>query len=243
MLADVLETPLTHPISETPIKELVIRSARNMIHCITKYSTSSLNCYGLYASVCVLKILGNGEIPLAFDPMFSLLKEHFPMDMCFFESLSSPASETYTDLRRIRHEDSHPNPVAVKSRSLSTPKFYIGQICQHVHYKYWAVIYGWDPFCTASALWQIRMGVSNLPRASQQPYYHVLAMDSSKRYVAEDNIDTSAFETLDNDDNRSETIRRLCDSDGIGKYFQRFDTSTERFVLTNELQQEYPEEK
>ena len=103
-LADVLEAELTHPLSVTPIIELVIRSARNMINSITRYSTSTLNPYGLYAAVSVLNILGGGALPFAFDSMMTVLKEHFPMDIRFFELISSPMTQPNDDLRRLWHK-------------------------------------------------------------------------------------------------------------------------------------------
>ena len=241
-LADVLDMPLSHPITPTPIRELVIRSARNMINCITKYSTSLLNSYGLYAAVCVLKILGGGALPFAFDSMLNILKEHFPMDIRFFESLSTVPSEMSYDLHRVRNEDSNPSPIPAKHRSASIPKFRIGQIFQHTHHRYWGVIHGWDRTCTASTLWQMRMGISNLVRGPNQPFYHILATDSSRRYVAEDNMDVSVFYSMQDVELKSSIIEQLCNADGIGKYFQSFHSERRQFLITDELKEEYPDQ-
>ena len=241
-LSDVLDMPLSHPLANTPIIELVIRSARNMINCITRYSNSSLNPYGLYAAVSVLKILGGGALPFAFDSMLSVLNEHFPMDARFFELLSSPMVEVNADLRRMRIEDSNPPAIPAKRRSSAAPKFRIGQIFQHVLYEYWAVICGWDLACTASALWQMRMGIVNLARGASQPFYHILANDASRRYVAEDSINLSAFTSLESAEERQSVLEELCNVDGIGKYFERVDVSQARFIPVNELTQRYPDD-
>ena len=242
-LADVLEAPLTHPLSVTPIIEFVIRSARNMNNCITRSSTSALNAYGLYAAVSVLKILGGGggggALPFAFDSMMTVLKEHFPMDVRFFELLSSPMTQPNDDLR---HEDSSPPTAQAKHRSSAVPTFRIGQIFQHAQLNYWAVICGWDLRCTAPLLWQIRMSVASLTRGSSQPFYHIVANDSSQRYVAEDNVNTSAFTSIESPEEKLAIVEMLCRVDGIGKYFQGVDLANARFVPTIELGEEYPDE-
>ena len=240
-LSDVIDFPLSHPLSITPIPDLVIRSARNMINCITRYSTSVLNAYGLYAAVSVLRILGGGALPFAFDSMMSVFKDHFPMDLRFFELISSPTSDAADQLNRIRQEDAEP-PVITPKRRTAPLKFRLGQIFRHVQHEYWAVICGWDLTCQAAAIWQARMGVSSLARGASQPFYHILSNDSSRRYVAEDNIDPSAFADLQDADERKSIVETLCGAEGIGKHFQRVDRDEGRFVPTDELREEYPDD-
>ena len=55
------------------------------------------------------------------------------------------------------------------------------------------VIYGWDPICRMSEDWKQQMGIYNLPKKDTQPYYNVLAHDSSSRYAAQGIILTPAF--------------------------------------------------
>lgn len=55
------------------------------------------------------------------------------------------------------------------------------------------VIYGWDPICRMSEDWKQQMGIYNLPKKDKQPYYNVLAHDSSSRYAAQGIILTPAF--------------------------------------------------
>lgn len=241
-LADVIDFPLSHPLSVTPITDLVIRSARNMINCITRYSTSFLNAYGLYAAVSVLKVFGGGVLPFDFDSMMTVFKDHFPMDLRFFELISSPTAAATLEIDRIRQDDAHPPDITSKRRTSSVPKYRIGQIFRHIQYQYWAVIYGWDLTCNARPLWQARMGVAQLARGASQPFYQILSNTSSRHYVAEDNIDLSAFTNLENGDERNSIVEALCRAEGIGKHFQRVDLEQGRFIPTEELREEYPDD-
>ncbi|CAF3723732.1 unnamed protein product [Rotaria sp. Silwood1] len=241
-LADVLDRPLTYPLSITPIIELIIRSARNIINSISRYTTSSLNSYGLYAAVSILKILGGGALPFAFNSVMNIIKEHFPMDIHFFEILSSSMTTMNDDLLEIRNQDLNPLPIEEKRRINSLPKYYAGQIFQHKQYNYWGVICGWDLICMASKLWQVRMGISNLLRGASQPFYHILANDSSRRYVAEDNISTEIFNLIENHEEKYSIVQNLCSIDDIGKYFESVDIINSRFIPNSELRNEYPDD-
>ena len=240
-LADVLDRPITNPLRITPVIELIIRSAQNMINSISKYGSSSLNSYGLYAAVSILIILRGDAIPFAFDSIMHVLKEHFPMDLLFFEMLSSRMTITSDDIHQIRNQDSNPLPIEEKRRTDSIPKFYVGQIFQHERYHYWGVIYGWDSICMASPLWQARMGVSDLIRGASQSFYHTLANDCSKRYVAEDNINILAFTSI-KDQEKSAILQELCLVDDIGKYFERVDIINGKFIPNIELRNIYPDD-
>ncbi|KIK70699.1 hypothetical protein GYMLUDRAFT_32738 [Collybiopsis luxurians FD-317 M1] len=67
---------------------------------------------------------------------------------------------------------------------------FVGMIFKHKKYGYTAVITGWDPVCEASESWIREMKVNDLPRGREQPFYTVVCIDNSSRYVAEDNIET-----------------------------------------------------
>jgi len=233
-LVDVLDEPLTHPLPITSIIELIIRSARNMINSITRHSTSSLNSYSLYAAVSILKILGGGALPFALDSMMNIFKEHFSMDIYFFQILD--------DLHQIQHNDLKPSSIEVKRRIDSSPKFYVGQIFQHKQYNYWGVICGWDLICMASPAWQAQMSIANLIRGASQPFYHILANDSSRRYVAEDNINISTFISIENEEEKYSIIQKLCATDDIGRHFQRVDIINAKFIPNIELRNEYPDD-
>lgn len=241
-LSNFLNGPITYPLPVTPISDLVIRSARNIINSISRYTTSSLNSYGLYAAVSILTTLGGGPLPFAYESMLNVLKEHFPMDIHCFEMLSSTARTVNNDLDQIRNQDSNPSPIEQKCRQSSSPNFNVGQIFQHKQYHYWGLICGWDINCMASPIWQIRMGIPDLLRGASQPFYHILANDSSRRYVAEDNISTSAFTSIENPEAKYLILESLCSIDGVGKYFQKVDVINMKFIPTGELLNEYPDD-
>lgn len=229
------DQPLSHPLPVTSIIELLIRSARNMINSISRYPISSLNSYGLYAAVSILKILEGGAIRFAHDSMMGVLKEHFPLDMKFFQMFSSSSSSpTITTDNQQSNE--------IKRRRDSSPKYSIGQIFQHQQYHYWGVICGWDLTCLASLSWQIQMGVRNLTRGATQPFYHILANDCPRRYVAEDNINILAFNSIENDEKKYSILQKLCATDDIGKYFERIDMINAKFIPNMELRNEYPDD-
>ena len=231
--ADAYDEPLAHPLPITPINELIIRSARNMIHSISRYPTSGLNSYGLYASVSILKILEGGAIRFTQDSMIDVLKEHFPLDVKFFQRLSP--STTIDDLHLV--------PIEEKRRhENSPPEFCIGQIFQHRQYHYWGVIWGWDSICRASTAWQLQMAIGSLQRGALQPFYHILTSDCPRRYVAEDNIDIIAFHSLTNDEEKQSIVQKLCDIDDIGKHFSQVDTQRGKFLPNLELRMEYPDD-
>ncbi|CAF3825033.1 unnamed protein product [Adineta steineri] len=242
-LVNILDRPLTHPLPITPITEFVIRSARNMVNSITQGSTSLLNSYGLYAALAVLKILGDGPLPFTSSSMLNVLKEHFPMDLHFFQRLYSNLTIMNESLQQIQEQDLNPLPIEEKRRNNeSCPKYYIGQIFQHLLYNYWGVICGWDLTCMASSLWQTNMGISNLTRGATQPFYHILADDFSQRYVAEDNIDALAFASIENEEQKNLIVQKLCSADEIGKQFERVDMINGKFIPNIELRNEYPDD-
>lgn len=47
------------------------------------------------------------------------------------------------------------------------------------------MIISWDDRCKASEEWVSAMGIQNLNRGIDQPFYHVLSDDGTSRYVAE----------------------------------------------------------
>lgn len=231
--ADAYEEPLVHPLPVTSMTDLIVRSARNMIHSISRYPTSLLNSFGLYAAVSILKILEGGAIRFTHDSMMSVLREHFPLDVKFFQRLSP--SMTIEDLRLGRIEEKY-------RQDNSPPEFCVGQIFQHRQYHYWGVICGWDSICRASSSWQMQMSVGNLERGALQPFYHILTSDCSRRYVAEDNIDIIAFHSLMNEEEKQGIVQKLCTIDDIGKYFIQIDFNRGKFIPNDELRNEYPED-
>jgi F-box protein 21 len=162
------------------------------------------------------------------------------MDVHFFQILSSPTINN--NLNQTQNQDLNLSLIIEKRRKDSSPKFYVGQIFQHRQFNYWGVICGWDLTCMASSVWQVRMGISNLTRGSSQPFYHILANDLSRRYVAEDNINIISFNSIENKQEKYSIIHKLCTTDDIGKYFERIDINNEKFIPNIELRNEYPDD-
>ncbi|KAH6916986.1 hypothetical protein BKA70DRAFT_1382030 [Coprinopsis sp. MPI-PUGE-AT-0042] len=73
-----------------------------------------------------------------------------------------------------------------------SPEFFVGMGIRHAKFDYQGVIYGWDATCKQSEQWMQQMGVDNLSKGRNQPFYHVFVasevVPSSPRYVAEENI-------------------------------------------------------
>lgn len=68
-------------------------------------------------------------------------------------------------------------------------QFAVGMIGRHKRYEYTCVVYGWDSICVASPEWIHEMGVMNLLKKDQQPFYNVLVQDGSVRYVAQGKLE------------------------------------------------------
>ena len=87
-------------------------------------------------------------------------------------------------LRYLQEECRHPPSPHRRPQPLAV-HFAVGMIMQHAVLSYRCVIIDWDPICTATTEWCQRMGVYELERGVDQPFYHVLVEDGTHRYVAE----------------------------------------------------------
>ncbi|KAF8504263.1 hypothetical protein JB92DRAFT_2967785 [Gautieria morchelliformis] len=65
---------------------------------------------------------------------------------------------------------------------------FTGMMFRHVKYRYLGVIKGWDYDCRLGKEWISQMRVDELPRGSNQPFYHSFTGDGRVKYVAEENI-------------------------------------------------------
>lgn len=79
-----------------------------------------------------------------------------------------------------------------KERS-AVVRFTVGTVIVHKRYGYLGLIYGWDETCQMPDEWIARMGVDNLQRGTNQPFYNTLVHTEDRpgeqtTYVAEDNI-------------------------------------------------------
>ncbi|KAF5368433.1 hypothetical protein D9758_002258 [Tetrapyrgos nigripes] len=78
--------------------------------------------------------------------------------------------------------------VRLRSEEETSIQHFVGLVFQHKIYSYTGCVYGWDPICLATDEWIAEMGIKNLARGKDQPFYSCFCMDGTVRYVAEDNI-------------------------------------------------------
>ncbi|THV07529.1 hypothetical protein K435DRAFT_772432, partial [Dendrothele bispora CBS 962.96] len=131
----------------------------------------------------------------------------------------------------------------LRSEEETSIQHFVGMVFQHKKYSYIGCIYGWDPICLASDEWKSAMGIRNLTRGEEQPFYTCFCMDGSMRYVAEENIQPP-FTC-----NR-EIFSRLTEVvDYLPKYFTGVIMNETwaghpkgRFALSPEVQLSYPED-
>ena len=119
---------------------------------------------------------------LLLNSIIRQLEAHFPSDVALMEQYMLPlftneleAAQLREAIRVVRIVDEMPR--APRSRTLETQRhvrFHVGQVFQHLRYRYVAVIIGWDVECKAEEQWQERMNVAQLPRGKHQSFYNVL---------------------------------------------------------------------
>ncbi|KAI4462321.1 hypothetical protein MML48_5g00018399 [Holotrichia oblita] len=107
-------------------------------------------------------------------------------------------------------------------------KFAVGMVMQHRNYNYKCVICDWHPTCMATIDWQKQMNVEKLRFAGNQPFYSVLVEDGSKRYVAQENLETT------------DDTGFLYLNEDIGRHFSHFFQT--HYVPNAEKEKEYPED-
>ncbi|KAF7307094.1 F-box domain-containing protein [Mycena indigotica] len=118
---------------------------------------------------------------------------------------------------------------------------YVGMTFKHRVYGYTGCIVGWDPVCAASDEWKTLMQVGRLDRGADQPFYHVISLEGTQRYVAEDNIAKPVELT-------AELAMLFLEQVSImGRYFSDAYTHPEayrgRWRLSPELQRQYPNDE
>eukprot|EP00747_Dinoflagellata_sp_TGD_P028011 gnl/TRDRNA2_/TRDRNA2_132973_c0_seq1.p1 gnl/TRDRNA2_/TRDRNA2_132973_c0~~gnl/TRDRNA2_/TRDRNA2_132973_c0_seq1.p1 ORF type:complete len:425 (+),score=70.67 gnl/TRDRNA2_/TRDRNA2_132973_c0_seq1:73-1347(+) len=86
--------------------------------------------------------------------------------------------------------------LAQQARLFAGRRLVPGVCFKHSKYGYRGVIIGCEPWCNAPVAWRANMGIANLPRGEQQPFYHCLAdmrdRPGQTTFVAEENLVPSA---------------------------------------------------
>ncbi|XP_049786940.1 F-box only protein 21-like isoform X1 [Schistocerca cancellata] len=108
-----------------------------------------------------------------------------------------------------------------------TVQFAVGMIMKHRLFNYRCVIYGWDLLCMESKEWITQMGVDNLSKKADQPFYNVLVEDGSTRYAAQENLEIC-------------TEPAYIPHSEVGRYFDRFCVTY--FQPNTEKEEEYPQD-
>lgn len=77
-------------------------------------------------------------------------------------------------IRELRANDTKPVEGSPRDARAANVCYKVGQHFQHTRFGYKAFIVGWDVRCAAKEPWIQEMGVDNLPRGREQPFYHVV---------------------------------------------------------------------
>ncbi|KAG0301249.1 hypothetical protein BGZ98_008521 [Dissophora globulifera] len=103
-------------------------------------------------------------------------------------SLTSVDTDTKVDEREKRRKERLSAAFGGEERRRPEPLYYVGEVFQHLIYRYTGTIYGYDLKCEADENWIISMGIDSLTHGRKQPFYNALLSDGSRRYVAQENI-------------------------------------------------------
>lgn len=165
--------------------------------------------------------------------------DHFPFEMHLLRRYVEPRA-TQTRIADLLESlelniaaNDKPRGAKMRSELATPPQFQIGQVFKHKRYGYTGVITGWDDECKAGDAWIETMNVHSLSRGSRQPFYNAVgATDETTRYVAEENVKLFRPEELAG---MPEGLAMIA-----GKYFERWDDQTKRFV--SNVRDQYPED-
>ncbi|KAF7311111.1 F-box domain-containing protein [Mycena chlorophos] len=236
---DDLERYIT-PCGAAP---MLLRAARNIFAALQ--TTNSPSQAAVYVTISIHLILSNE--PQLVDHMFTLvpavdpfyvttflaaLKPHLrPANAYLLEKVCASAMKREQLEAATVHPRSGPVQVA----------HYVGMVFEHRVYGYTGTIIGWDVECAAGDDWQAAMDVSLLPRGANQPFYHVISLEGSQRYVAEDNILSPISLT-------AELVLLFLEQASImSRYFSDAYISPAvrcgRWRLSPELRQQYPDDE
>ncbi|KAF9074819.1 hypothetical protein BDP27DRAFT_1213458 [Rhodocollybia butyracea] len=173
---------------ETNAGPMLLRSVRNVTMSPINTSLSFFQPVVLLAYTVSLLMTRDERVVL------QLLDHAEPLDCATFISESlipclEGADETQDALSKAcLHvlDDEALDAKVIRLRSAENiVQYFVGMLFMHKRYPYKAVIIGWD---VTTEEWITEMRVDELPRGRAQPFYSVVCDDSSRRYVAEDNI-------------------------------------------------------
>ncbi|KAJ4485027.1 Hemimethylated DNA-binding protein YccV like-domain-containing protein [Lentinula edodes] len=249
---------MMHYISPSGAASMLLRNGRNILSSLNIPATplSLIRPSALLALTIFLVLTHGGRL------VIQLMSQAEPLDCATFitEALIPSldgAGKVQDDLHQASQKGLEEEAISAQEIKLRSPEetvhHFVGMLFEHKRYNYTALITGWDPVCKASESWIKEMKVLDLPRGRDQPFYHVVCMDSSSRYVAEDNIKPLLSAS-------NELLMQMCQNIAIlpklftGVLTKPKTRSTElrnvpleeqraRFVLSPELTEAYPEDE
>ncbi|KAJ3725569.1 Hemimethylated DNA-binding protein YccV like-domain-containing protein [Lentinula guzmanii] len=250
---------MMHYISPCGAASMLLRGSRNILSSLNIPDTplSLLRPSALLAlTISVLLTgVGGGRI------VYQLISQADPLDCATFISealipILDGTGRVQDDLRlgcqkTLDEEVIIAQEIRLRSSENKIVQHFVGMLFEHRRYNYTALITGWD-VSNASESWIREMKVSDLPRGREQPFYHVVCMDSSSCYVAEDNIEPLLTP-------QDPLLKQMCQNiDILPKLFTGVLTKTTlknpdvqntvperraRFVLSPELSETYPDDE
>ncbi|XP_015440165.1 PREDICTED: F-box only protein 21-like [Dufourea novaeangliae] len=142
-------------------------------------------------------------------------------------SVCRQASIISQALQDCQKEVSPEGEIEPKSR-VPAVQYAVGLIMQHKIYGFLCVITGWDATCKASTEWMNEMGVHELDKGAEQPFYNIFVDDGSCHYAAQENLILAPYPEWIN-------------HQAIGRYFYKFNGT--HYLPNEEKAREYPEDE
>lgn len=232
-------------ISGADTLEMGIRTARNLLRSVESArfgAPSPLDAVAAqYGAGWSMFILGDRNPALAtlrrrqcLHFLVEQVQTNFPQDSALVTHKVLPMLEDEAEydrvseaMERLREEDRGERTQKPRGAQESGVRYQIGHYFQHKRFGYRGFIVGWDTHCAAGPAWILSMGVDDLPRGREQPFYNIRGDDRSSRYVAEENIEIL-------NERPEQGLLRLA-----GRFFKRWDEDEKRFV--SNICDEYPD--
>ncbi|KAF7303238.1 F-box domain-containing protein [Mycena kentingensis (nom. inval.)] len=221
---------------------MLLRSARNIFASLRH--TGTVPQAAVYVTVCIHLLLASepqlvAHLLSSVPPLDPLYCSTFLADLQPF--LHGPSARLLEKLCEGALEQEAVDAEIIRARDPDRKvAHYVGMAFEHRVYGYTASIVGWDAQCTATEEWRAAMKVADLARGANQPFYHVLTVDGSQRYVAEDNVGPIPL--------TAELAMEFLEKVNIlSRYFSDAythpDSHRGRWRLSPELQRQYPDDE
>lgn len=243
-------SPRSIPTGPSPAGPMLLRAARNIVgsfHIMTQaeFDEISQTDYesASYAALCADLVMTNNGRALTHlvDPDWPTRLDVAPVLLDSVAPLLSTMNRSLLErrCRELLNDDEIPRGPSLYHESAKGVKYFVGLFFTHVAYAYVGCVVGWEPTCMATEEWIVRMGVDNLSGGRHQPFYKVITLTGSPRYVAEQNIvpmDPTPPDLPSRFYNKHQTV---------GMFFHDADVMEGRrgrMLLSQEMLSQYPED-